>query len=68
MALLENDAYDGAKGSIGHTSPTNGSSPNLSVAVKSTKSNFKVGSERASGTGFGNIKSVNPSGGSKGPR
>lgn len=68
MALLGNDAYDGAKGNIGHTSPVNGSSPNLRVAIKSTKSNYNVGSERASGTGFGNIKSVSPSGSSKGPR
>jgi hypothetical protein len=68
MALLESDAYDGAKGSIGHTSPINGSNPNLSVAVKSIKSNYNTGSERASGTGFGNIKFVNPSGSSKGPR
>lgn len=65
MTLLESDAYDGAKGSVGHTSPTNGSNPNLRVAVKSVKSNYKTGSERAAGTGFGNIKPVNPNVGLK---
>ena len=68
MALLESDAYDGAKGGIGHSSSSNGSSPNLSVAIKYSKSNLRTGSERASGTGFGNIKCVQPMGGSKGPR
>ena len=68
MALLESDAYDGAKGGIGHSSPVNGTSPNLRVAIKSSKSNYSIGSERASGTGFGSIKSVSPTGGSKGPK
>jgi len=68
MELMENDTYDGAKGSVGHSSPVNGTSPNLRVSIKSTKSNYRAGSERASGTGFGNIKYVSPRGGSKGPR
>ena len=68
MALLENDTYDGAKGGIGHSSPVNGTSPNLRVAIKSSKSGLRVGTERASGTGFGNIKGVGPVSGPKGPK
>jgi len=68
MELMENDTYDGAKGGIGHSSPVNGTSPNLRVAIKSSKSNYRIGSERASGTGFGNIKYVSPVGGAKGPK
>ena len=68
MALLPSDTYDGAKGSIGRSSPVNGTSPNLRVGVKSSKSRCRTGSERASGTGFGNVKYVSPTGGSKGPK
>ncbi len=68
MTLLTSDAYDGAKGGIGHSSPYNGTSLSLRVAIKSSKSNYRTGSERASGTGFGNVKYVSPIGGSKGPK
>ena len=65
MDLLENDAYDGSKGSAGHSSDTTGSG-NLSVSIKSIKKGLNTGSERAKG--FGTVKAVYPRGGSKGPK
>ena len=40
MALLESDAYDGAKGGIGHSSSSNGSSPNLALQLSIPKAIF----------------------------